>query len=676
MILLYAKNICKRYPTSGGYFYALNKCTLAFSDKGLVAIKGKSGSGKSTLLNLLCGIEKKDEGRILFRGEDVTKRKHPLLGNEASMIFQHYNLIEGESVLYNVSLPLLMRGKGKKKARDLVKHFGLGKLLNHDVRFLSGGEKQRVAICRALATDPALIFADEPTGALDEKSSVIVMEALKDISKKKLVIMVSHNQELIHSYADRVIEIIDGKIVADSGPISERRFQKNNSKYPHRSAWVGRFLLRNLKRNAFKDSMCFLSGVIGFAALLISFGFLVGNMPAMEKEQGNNLCYLEASISKRSQIEIPGSSFTLVKRTRPEKEEAARALEGIESYELVDDYSFFFPANMTFSVDGKVYEPCSFQPVFDITLFEHGSNMLTQGELPQGRNFDECIVNTEFIDTYGTEILGKTINVSSRSVVSIGDKQQELFVDASLKVTAVVKEFGFLNVPRIYYSYPMLRNHLHEQKILDEFGDETSLAKMVADAKEDSQYSSYSSLIFLHDPKEVPKLYHIIEANTEMEITSLSYGLRESFASLSTAFSSSLVLFVGIALVGLALILGMASYSSLIAGKKENAILTVIGAKRKDVLSIYVFEAIVLCVGSAALAFGLSPLLQWLFNLLLQREFDVFGLVNIPYESYLGIPFLSEIILFGFALLLGFLSSFIPMMVNKKMPIVEELRDE
>ena len=114
MILLYAKNICKRYPTSGGYFYALNKCTLAFPDKGLVAIKGKSGSGKSTLLNLLCGIEKKDEGRILFRGEDVTKRKHPLLGNEASMIFQHYNLIEGESVLYNVSLPLLMRRKGKK----------------------------------------------------------------------------------------------------------------------------------------------------------------------------------------------------------------------------------------------------------------------------------------------------------------------------------------------------------------------------------------------------------------------------------------------------------------------------------------------------------------------------------------------------------------------------------
>ena len=120
----------------------------------------------------------------------------------------------------------------------------------------------------------------------------------------------------------------------------------------------------------------------------------------------------------------------------------------------------------------------------------------------------------------------------------------------------------------------------------------------------------------------------------------------------------------------------MASYSSFIAGKKENAILTVLGARGKDVVAIYMFEATFLCLGSAIVAFCLSPLLQWILNLFLKGQFDVMGLINVPYEAYLGVRFLVPIALFGFALALGLLSSFVPMRIGKKMAIVEELRDE
>ena len=678
MPLLLAKKIYKRYPISGGYFYALRPCSVSFPSRGLVAIKGKSGSGKSTLLHLLSGIEKADGGEVYYQQCPRKQRKHPLLGYEASIVFQHYNLIEGESALYNVCLPLLMRGKGRGNAKKILVDLGLNKLIHKDVRLLSGGEKQRVAIARALASDPTIIFADEPTGALDEVNSETVMQTLRQIASSRLVLMVSHNEDLIARYAERVIEIVDGSIIADQGSVQAKDSHPKEKKYAHRRSWIGRFILRNIKRNAFKDAMCFLSGVIGFSALLLSFGFLVGNMPAMEAEMTHSLCYLSATVAKKSIIEIPGSAFTLVKQVRPEADEVREVLTEIGEFDVADDYGYFLPSSMTFRVGEDVFEPTSFQGIFDITLQEHGKDMLFEGEFPRGAGFNECVVNKEFLDHFGADLLGKTINIASRSVLTIGSKQQEVFVEAGLRIAGAVREFGFLNVPRVYYSFHQARNYLHDYKIEDENGDETSLAELVEGAEPDGIWGNYSRQLFFHDVAQIDSLFSWIKEHpsSDIEVNSISYGLHESFSSLSLAFTSSLGLFVGIALIGLCLILGMASYSSFIAGKKENAILTVLGARGKDVVAIYMFEATFLCLGSAIVAFCLSPLLQWILNLFLKGQFDVMGLINIPYEAYLGVRFLVPIALFGFALALGLLSSFVPMRIGKKMAIVEELRDE
>lgn len=185
---------------------------------------GKSGSGKSTLLNIIVLLDKPTEGTIYFGNEDISnwkdKRIKQYRNKEIGIIFQHYNLIENESVIFNIMLPSLISGEKenecKKKAEELLKSISFKKeLYEQKVSNLSGGEKERVAILRALMNDPKLILADEPTGALDSRNSLIFMEMVKKISEEKLVIMVSHNMKLVRRYATKILTLKDGVLIKE-----------------------------------------------------------------------------------------------------------------------------------------------------------------------------------------------------------------------------------------------------------------------------------------------------------------------------------------------------------------------------------------------------------------------------------------------------------------------------
>ena len=677
MSLLVARGICKSFRSESGAFFAVKKCSFALPEKGLIAIVGRSGSGKSTLLNLLSGIVKPTRGDIYFAGKKMRERKHPLLGYEGSFVFQHYNLIGGESAKRNVALPLLIRGMSPSKADDLLKKVGLFHLKKMDVSKLSGGEKQRVALCRALATSPSVVFADEPTGALDEGNGRRVMEALKEVASERLVVMVSHNLELVSCYADAVLTIRDGVVEVPQALSRNTKQQPRVQRFKKGHGFMGRFLLRNLRKNAAKDGMCFFSGFLGFTSILLSFGFFVGNGPAVEEELVRNLGYLQASVCKRTEVQVPGSKLTLVKQTRPETEETLELLDELGDVDVADNYEFFFPSSMTFTVGEQNYEPTAFAPLFDISLHEFGSSLLKKGSPPRLDDFTGCIVNEEFLARYGDDLFGETIEVSSRSVVNKGGTSKEIFIQAAFRIDAVVAEFGFMNSPRVYYSYPALASYL-ETITVGEGAEAISVVELVASAKEDEAVSSYSSLIFVHDVSEMAKLFSLVGRCKQQgfEIQSAPYSLREAFLGLSDAFTRSLVLFVGIALIGLCLILGMTTLSSIVAGKKETAILLVLGASRKQAHSIYRFEACLLCVGSALVSLVLCPLFQQIANHFLHKEFDIESLIAIPYKEYLGIPWFVPIVLIIFSYLVGLLSSAIPLHINRRIDLAEELRDE
>ena len=231
--MLELKKITKVYKTSYEDVKALRGIDLKFRESEFVSILGESGCGKTTLLNIIGGLDRYTTGDLIINGKstkDFKDRDWDSYRNySVGFIFQSYNLIGHQSVLSNVELALTISGVSKKERRaraiKVLEEVGLKDKIHYKPSQLSGGQMQRVAIARALINDPDIILADEPTGALDSKTSEQVMEILKKISKDKLIIMVTHNSNLAEKYSNRIIKILDGKITDDSNPVTSEEIK-------------------------------------------------------------------------------------------------------------------------------------------------------------------------------------------------------------------------------------------------------------------------------------------------------------------------------------------------------------------------------------------------------------------------------------------------------------------
>lgn len=220
--MLETRNLCKIYkPKKGVPVKALDDISLKFPEKGMVFLLGKSGSGKSTMLNLLGGLDKYDSGEIIIKGVSSKNFKQQYFDSYRNtyvgFIFQEYNILEEFSVGANIALAIELQGRKAtdEEINNILKEVDLEGYGNRKPNELSGGQKQRVAIARALIKNPEIIMADEPTGALDSNTGKQVFDTLKKLSKDKLVIIVSHDREFSEQYADRIIELADGKVISD-----------------------------------------------------------------------------------------------------------------------------------------------------------------------------------------------------------------------------------------------------------------------------------------------------------------------------------------------------------------------------------------------------------------------------------------------------------------------------
>ncbi len=285
--MLKLKAIKKDYKTGDFVQHALKGINLSFRENEFVAILGPSGSGKTTLLNIIGGLDRYTSGDLIVDGKSTKKfrdkdwdayRNHAI-----GFVFQSYNLIGHISVLENVEMGMTLSGvsasERKKKALNLLKKVGLGEHAHKKPNQLSGGQMQRVAIARALANDPKIILADEPTGALDSKTSMQIMELIKEISKDKLVIMVTHNRELAESYATRIVEMKDGKLLSDSEPFDadDKTGNLNISKTAMNFLAALKLSFGNIrtkKGRTFLTAFASSIGIIGIALILsLSNGF-------------------------------------------------------------------------------------------------------------------------------------------------------------------------------------------------------------------------------------------------------------------------------------------------------------------------------------------------------------------------------------------------------------------
>ena len=291
--MLELKNISKDYFVDKKPFRALKNINLTFPDKGFVSILGPSGCGKTTLLNVIGGLDHYSDGDLIIDGISTKKYKDKEWDNyrnkKIGFVFQSYNLIQHLTILENVELPLRLAGISKKerteKAKKALEAVGLKDIYKKKPNQLSGGQQQRVAIARSLINNPSIILADEPTGALDSKTSVQVMEILKEVSKDKLIIMVTHNADLAREYSSRIITLKDGELLLDedissnnySINIINKDIKTNKSKTSMSFISAFKMSLRNLltkKGRTIATSIASSFGIIGVALVLaISNGF-------------------------------------------------------------------------------------------------------------------------------------------------------------------------------------------------------------------------------------------------------------------------------------------------------------------------------------------------------------------------------------------------------------------
>ena len=268
--MLEISDIKKDYVLKDQSVNALKGINICFRRSEFVAILGPSGCGKTTLLNIIGGLDRYTSGDLIIDGISTKEFKDKDWDNyrnhRVGFVFQNYNLIQHQTVLENVELALTLSGVKKaerrKRAIQVLEKVGLGDKLKSKPNQLSGGQMQRVAIARALVNDPEIILADEPTGALDSKTSVQIMDLLKEVSKDRLVIMVTHNPDLANKYANRIIRLLDGELIEDSKPYSNKEAEKEIKKHLEKKA---KQETKEFKKTEKKKSMSF------FTALALSF---------------------------------------------------------------------------------------------------------------------------------------------------------------------------------------------------------------------------------------------------------------------------------------------------------------------------------------------------------------------------------------------------------------------
>ena len=529
--MLEIKHIKKSYKTGDFVQKALNDVSIQFRQNEFVAILGPSGSGKTTLLNVLGGLDHYDSGDLIINGKSTKNFKaadwDAYRNNSVGFIFQSYNLIGHISIQDNVEMALTLsnvkKKERRKRAREALKSVGLLEHAHKRPNQLSGGQMQRVAIARSLVNNPDIILADEPTGALDSNTSKQIMDLIQKIASDKLVIMVTHNQDLAYQYATRVIEVKDGKVVSDSNPLTkeeqeEEQYKLKKTKMSFMEALYLSFNNIMTKKGrtlitAFASSI----GIIGIALILsLSNGFdlqidkfergILSAMPIMISKQSMDL-------DEESLVQLTGEK----QEKYPDKQTVIpkdNALESLVHQNKINDgyidyienissdlvygvsYTKMTALNVLTKHDGKVSvadtQDISFSAL-PKSLDENTPNAAMEayydilaGTLPQKKEDIVLIVdasnrvNTEILQLLGfdtmdeipfDEIIGKTIKVALNDdfYVKMGDyfvRNPDLQSVYDNSITLTVS--GILRMKEDFPSYVSSASLCYTNELLDE----------------------------------------------------------------------------------------------------------------------------------------------------------------------------------------------------------------
>ncbi len=656
-----------------GKLHALKNINLVVEEGEFLGILGESGSGKSTLLNVISGLDTLDSGEITINGittRDFSKKEWAIYRNHyIGFVFQEYNLVDHLTVVENVELPLLLQGTDPSVARERAlqkcKILGLSKHVHKLPKKISGGQQQRAAIARALVTEPKVILADEPTGALDSENARIILDILKVLSKDHIVILVTHDEEFAEAYSTRLIRLEDGVIVSDSNTkkIGYESTSQLDLKRPNmRLKVLWKFAYNNLKKRLVRTFFTSLTMSLGLIAIFLII-FLVNG--------------IRTEVTDVIKEIIPEDQYYITS-------EMNHANITDEEYDFVVAQSIVSEAYFDTTLipltnqlieyykDGEEYYQVANYSIRSIPLnernFIYRNNLI--GNYPQDEN--EVIITSGL----ASELVGSSINENELDRALDYIKQNEKLTIVRLSSETLLNE-DFDVVGIIYNKQPVsyalhtkvdeLKQQITEEDIQWYYGapleDRSNLTVYLSTDNED-RIEDFEDLLFENG----------LILNNPVKII---------FSTIDDFFDTILYILVGTASISLlvsGILVGLMIYISVLERIKEIGILTSIGARSSNIRNLFIFESGFLGFLSSFIALFISLFFTWMINAIFNRTIgNLFRVLNMNiFDQFklLHVDIIAILVVFGLSIIYSILCGLIPAYKASRLNAIEALRKE
>ena len=730
-------DIKKDYVMKDETVNALKGVNICFRKSEFVSILGPSGCGKTTLLNIIGGLDRYTSGDLIIDGKSTKEFKDrdwdTYRNHSIGFVFQSYNLIPHQTALKNVELALSIGGISRKERREralkALADVGLSEQINKKPNQMSGGQCQRVAIARALVNNPEIILADEPTGALDSKTSVQVMDILKEIAKDRLVIMVTHNPELAKQYSTRIITMKDGEVLNDTNPVTEKEKKKLVKEYEKRkealtekekkqkakkssmSLWSTFILsgsnLLTKKRRTFITSLACSIGIIGIAVIL---SVSTGMHAYVKKIERDSMSVNYIAISAMSlnmetnimdKVELP--EYPNKNELYPYKEEGLMQFQKLSS-----DYIQYIEENINGEAEDKnLVTGISYTR--NIKLYrEDGTTELT--------DWSEIINNPDFLNNeYDAlaKLENKTIPTEINEACLIIDKYNRIpttiLDDLGVDYDSNLSTLNYndilgkeLTIKYVGLTGNKTYNNVKIISILRQKPDSTAwlstgvgYSKSLADdiVSTVGEFAGVSSMmIYPKDFDSKDKIKEVLDHwnNTEIyikygnqidpttgklvadqykvnytDVSELLVGMLGDLIDISTY---TLVAFSSVSLVVSSIMIAIITYASVIERIKEIGTIRSLGGRKKDVANMFRMEACTIGAVSAIIALIATLLINMVINIILGNLVGVTTIAKLSWGTALGMTALSV----G----LNLIASLVPANIAAKKDPVTALRTE
>lgn len=662
--MLTVKNLTRKYKNGSSFVNAVDDITSHFSEGEFVFVLGESGSGKSTLLNVLCGLDTEIEGSVIVDGIDTanfSKKDWAIYRNHyVGFVFQEYNLIGHLNLWENVALPLQFQGipksEAKIKAIEELERVGLGKMVDKKPNQVSGGQAQRVAIARALVTNPKVIMADEPTGALDTELGFKIIEYLKEVSKDRVVVIVTHDEDLANEYASRIIRLQDGKVLSDSigdEVVSQEVKQINFDRPKMKFGMMFKFARNNVFSRMFRTIATATVVSIGYVSIMLLAFMIFG---------------INNSISEAISNFVPEDMYNIYGMQNIDISE--ELLQELNDREEIDNARYDVSELIDFISDANNEYNGTLAPIpYDEALLMENATLF--GELPKddgeilismraaGNLRDQTNIDEESYEYIWSLIEGKNITLLHKSYDEFDD--QVVTELKTYKIVGIIEPGSVNAAVSFFLPYDEVLE-LSEQI----HGDTIYKQNLVVYLSTDKE-------------KDIDALKVDLRENEELILDSVYTSITSSVEDFMFTALKIFVAVASISLVVSGILIGLVIYTSILERIKEIGILTAIGARQDNLVGIFVIESGFIGLFSSIIAgllsIVLSRMINGLFNSFIEKPLSL--LTGGAFEMTLMTPKLwifAAVV--AFSLLFSMLVGFIPALHAARLNAVKALRRE